>query len=256
MKVKNIIIVLSIHIALFTFFIFMLNSTEIGVGVNSSELKQTERIVHDTLCVKEIKSNLPVHFDIVYESFKSYNPYTDSSSAISFANVVNAYGLSDIETLTWSLGQVLLESGGKQYYQPTHPKEGELVVSSAGAIGFTQIIPSTALGYMIKKVSDEDKNCFDELGATDYSFAYNDSYSNSKKLKMTREWLTNENNNMIMWGKIMSSKLKSKTIFDALISYNAGTNGLNKFLKAGNTQNQHKYIKGIKARLDYINLTY
>lgn len=212
----------------------------------------TEVIEEDTLCIEEV--SLPPNFEMIYTAFKSYNPYIDSSSAFSFTNVVNCFGLNEFETLRWSLGQVLLESGAKQYYQPTHPKEGQLVVSSAGAIGFTQILPSTAYGYMIKKVSEEDKEYFKRLGVTDYSFAYNSNYTKSKKISMCKKWLTNENNNMVMWGKIMSSKLKSKSILDALISYNAGTAGLNRFLNAGNTQTQHKYIRGIKTRLKYVNL--
>jgi len=212
-----------------------------------------ETLDYDTSCAEEVIV-LPHNFTIVYESFKSYNPYIDSASAISFANVANCYGISDNETLKWSLAQILLESGAKQYYQPTHPKEGELVVSSAGAIGFTQILPSTALGYMIKKVSSDDVECFNELGATDFSFAYKKDCSKSDKIILTKEWLKDENNNIIMWGKIMSLELESKPILDALISYNAGSLGWKRYLNAGNIQEEHDYIKGIRVRFKYIDV--
>jgi hypothetical protein len=206
----------------------------------------------DTVCVEE--NYIPDNFTIIYNSFKNYNPYVDSITALRFTDVVNCFGLNDSVTVRWSIGQILLESGAKQYYQPTHPKEGKLVVSSAGAIGFTQILPSTAYGYMIKKISEEDKECFKELGATDFSFAYNKRYSKTKKINMTRVWLMDENNNMVMWGKIMSSKLKDKPIVDALITYNAGSGGLNRYVSSGRPKIKHKYIRGIKERLSKVGL--
>jgi hypothetical protein len=205
-----------------------------------------------SICVEE--NYLPDNFLIIYNSFKKYNPYVDSITALRFTDVVKCFGLNDKETIIWSIGQILLESGAKQYYQPTHHKEGELVVSSAGAIGFAQILPSTAYGYMIKKVSEEDKECFRELGATDFSFAYSKMYSKTKKINMTKVWLMDENNNMVMWGKIMSSKLKTKPIIDALITYNAGTGGLNRYVNSCRLKIKHKYIRGIKDRLSKVGL--
>jgi len=211
----------------------------------------------NNLCSEDIcdvEVILPKTFNIVYNSFNSYNPYCDTSSAVKFSEVATHFGLDqDEETFKLVLGQILLESGAKQYYQPNHPKEGQLVVSSADAIGFTQILPSTAYGYMKKKITPEEVDCFIELGATDFSFAYNDDYSKKEKINMAREWLSNETNNIIMWGKIMSSKLESKPIMDALISYNAGSLGLRRFLNLGKKQEEHKYILGIKTRLKYVN---
>lgn len=195
----------------------------------------------------------PKNYNTVYKSFKNFNPYVDSLSAIVVSNVINEYSLANnTESLKWLIGQILLESGAKQYYQPTHPKEGQLVLSSAGAVGFTQILPSTALGYLTKKLGDVDKNIFKRLGATDFSFINDDKLSHNDKISMTRSWLENETNNIIMWGKIMSSKLKTKTLIEALVSYNAGDGGLRRFISNGNDINKHKYILGIRERMEYV----
>lgn len=192
------------------------------------------------------------NYKIVYKSFKNFNPYVDSLSAMIVTNVINEYSLvTDKESLKWLIGQILLESGAKQHYQPTHPKEGQLLVSSGGAVGFTQILPSTALCYLTKKLSDTDKIIFNKLGATDFSFI-NNKLSHDDKINMTRVWLENETNNIIMWGKIMSSKLKNKTLKQALVSYNAGDGGLRKFISNGNDINKHKYILGVREKIKYV----
>lgn len=229
-----------------------------GLMYNNNEvIKPTieKPIIIETVKLKP-KTTLPENFTIIYESFKTYNPYVDSSSALTVTKVSNYYGLSkDSLTLKLSIGQLLLESGAKQYYQPTHPKEGRLVESYAGAIGFSQILPTTAYGYLTKKMSQNDIELFKYLGATNFSFVNDKSLSKSKRVKMTRKWLENETNNIILWGKIMNSKLKQRNIYHALITYNAGTGGLIKFLNTGRTINSHAYIKGILSRLSYVGLT-
>ncbi len=245
------------YIGLLLIFLLVFFKTEITTKANHYILKpQKVELVCDTTCYDEPEVViLPENFNYIYEAFKNYNPYIDSSSAIKVAEVANHFGLSDdSETLRWSIGQLLLESGAKQYYQPKHPKEGQLVVSSAGAIGFCQILPSTAYGYMKKKISYEEMDCFKGLGATNFDFAYSDTNSKKEKVIMAKEWLTDETNNIIMWGKIMSAKMESVSLMHALIAYNAGGAGLNRFLDNGNTQESHKYIKGIQTRLDYVDI--
>ena len=107
---------------------------------------------------------------------------------------------------------------------------------------------------MVKKVSFEDKDCFKELGATDFEFAFSKECTKKEKIAMARVWLENENNNMVMWGKIMNDALNKIPLIDALIAYNAGAYGLSRYLNAGNTQHQHDYIKGIKTRLKYVDV--
>lgn len=201
----------------------------------------------------DVVDDLNKYHKTIYNSFKNFNPYVDSSSAIIVSRVVEKYSLvKNSEDLKFLIGQILLESGAKQYYQPTHPKEGQLVLSRAGAVGFTQILPSTALDYLIKKLSDGDKIIFNELGVTDFSFINDSKLSHSDKISMTRTWLENETNNIVMWGKIMSSKLKTKSLIEALVSYNAGDGGLRRFISNGNNVNKHKYILGIRERMEYV----
>jgi len=196
----------------------------------------------------------PSNFSRVYNSFTNFNSSVDTASALKFTEVANDFGISeDEETFKWVIAQILLESGAQQYYKPGHPKAGELVVSYADAIGFCQILPKTALYYMTDKLTSSDFKRFKALGATDFTFATSDKLTKVEKVLKAKDWLTNETNNMIMWGKIMNYKLKRKPLIDALIAYNAGSTGLYRYLKSGGKREDHDYIKNIKTRFKYIN---
>jgi hypothetical protein len=208
----------------------------------------------DTVKIKPIKvlDTIPKEFSFIYTKFKKYNPYVDSSTVFKFSEVAQFYGLTGEKTLEWCVGQILLESGAKQCYQPGHPKEGRLVVSYADAIGISQILPSTAYGYMVKRVEPDEVDCFYGLGATDFSFAYDEELSKVEKIDLAREWLSNETNNIIMWGKIMSSKLKKAPMIDVLIAYNSGIVGLRNYIASGKSKYEHKYITGIMGRINMV----
>lgn len=191
--------------------------------------------------------NLPEHFDKVYKTFNSYNKDTDSSLVITFCEVSDLYGLDEVETeFNWLLGQILLESGGRQYIND------DLVVSSTGAIGIGQILRSTSLLYLKKCISKEDSAIFRKVGVTDYSFVNDESCNRRERIALAKEWLSNETNNIALWGKIMSDELRYKTMVDALISYNVGPRKLKEYLDSGCTRNSHHYIVGIKSRLRYV----
>jgi len=201
----------------------------------------------------EVGYAISSHFDFVYNRFKVFNPDLDSSTVVTFNNVSSFYKLDSTgEMLEWCVGQILLESGAKQYYETDHPKEGQLVESYAGAVGFSQIMPLTAHGYITKKISDEDAACMVELGCEPFDYILDSTCTKSEAVEMSREWLTNETNNIILWGYIMRSKLdKRPSMLKVLVSYNAGTTGMINYVDAGGLLVNHKYVKGIKYKLEY-----
>ena len=69
---------------------------------------------------------------------------------------------------------------------------------------------------------------------------------------LTRNWLSNETNNIALWGKIMSDELKRRSLMKALVSYNVGPCGMMAYIDSGNTVVSHEYIRGIKSRLKYV----
>ena len=203
-------------------------------------------ILCDTNCVQDII--LPNNFNYAFTRLNAYNSRIDSSTVIKFLEVANEYCLDDIETLRWGIGQILLESGGKQFR-----RDGSLVLSNTGAIGIGQILGSTALDMMNRRMDEHDEHIFYSLGATDFTFAYDNRYNKKEKVLMAKKWLAVENNNLVMWGYIMRNNInKKKTIISALISYNIGIGGFNNFLKAGNKGYEHEYIVLIRERINYV----
>jgi len=203
-------------------------------------------VVHNVEVIDSIKIIIDSNFNYVFPKFKVFNKNIDSVTVKKFVDVMNTYGLdkTDKHREMYS-GQILLESGAKQYRS-----NGDLVVSSAGCIGLCQIMPSTALGYMRKHADTADIKVMGILGAGDFSFAFADTLSNSQKIVKTREWLSDVTNNIIMWGFITKRNLdKIGDITTQLVSYNMGSSGANKYIANGGDINQHKYIKGIQSKL-------
>lgn len=195
---------------------------------------------------------LPDNFDKVYKSFYSYNNNIDTSTVITFCNISLAYGLtSDKVEFEWLMGQILLESGARQYTLDKCNNQ-TLLLSNTGAVGFGQILRSTCLGYMRRSMNKNDSIIFKRFGISDYSFANNDSCTRQESWDMAEVWLSNETNNIAMWGKIMSGELKRRSLMKALVSYNIGPGGMRAYLDSGNTIVSHHYIRGIRARLKYV----
>lgn len=184
-------------------------------------------------------------FDYVYNAFKAFNSETDSTTVNDFLVISHHFGLDQSnEIFRYSVGQILLESGAKQYYPANHPKAGQLVLSYAGATGFCQIMPNTALGAL-RKLSPEGIEEIKALGVSDFSFA-----TNGGTISQARKWLSDKRNNMVLWGVIMRSNLNKRgDIFKALVGYNAGLGGLNNYIAKGGNVHQHSYIRGILNKL-------
>lgn len=197
-----------------------------------------------------IKDSMPkcidTNFKYVHSKFQKFNTNIDSAITRKFIEVMNFYNLDETQYMKQMyVGQILLESGAKQYR-----KNGDLVLSYAGAVGFCQIMPNTCRGYMEKYMDSTDIANFNMLGATDFSFAFSNEVSITKKNKMAHEWLTNVNNNIIMWGFITRNNLNRKgDIHKQLVSYNTGTVGMESYLSNGGDCRNHRYIKGIISKL-------
>lgn len=195
---------------------------------------------------------LPDNFEKVYNTFYSYNKNIDSSTVVTFCNVTKAYGLSKDEIeFEWLMGQILLESGARQY-KLDECNNKILLTSNTGAVGFSQILRSTCLAYIRKTLTAEDSIIFNNVGVTDYSFAFNDTCSKCDSWALARYWLGNETNNIAMWGKIMSDELKRRSLMKALVSYNVGPGAMKVYVDSGNPLISHHYIRGIKERLKYV----
>ena len=214
--------------------------------VDSTSIMEAKVIVEEALVISD-------KFDYVYDRFLVFNPDLDSSTVMVFNNVCKHYSLDTTsKLLEWCVGQILLESGAKQYYETGHPKEGMLVKSSAGATGISQIMPATAYGNLIKYVTDTNAKDMAMLGCTSFDFVNDSLCSKSEGLELTKTWLENETNNIILWGFIMRRKLNERpNILKVLVAYNAGTGGMINYVNNGGALHNHKYVKGIQTKLNY-----
>lgn len=220
------------------------------VSTDSSIIKSSGEFF-DLIVSNENKTK---KFTYTFNAFKRFNNDIDSSTVIKFLEVVTYFRLDSTEQMfKWSVGQVILESGAKQYYQTGHPKAGQLVKSPNGAIGFCQIIPTTALGYFKKRIDSSMIEIMHSLGASDFSFAYDESIGQTNKISQTTKWLTNETNNIILWAVIMRIKIdKDGGHLRALVGYNSGTNYMLSFVNNGGDLHHHSYIRGIEYKLTKI----
>ena len=204
--------------------------------------------IRNKKCVnKPIDKGLPEKFDKVYNAFRTHNKNVDSALVITFCQVSKLYNLDTNERIfNLLLSQILFESGAKQYND-----NNLLLIGNTGAIGFGQLMKSTSLWYLENKITKVDSIIFNFIGASDYSFI-NESYDNEKKYNLTKDWLSCETNNILMWAKIMSDNLSKTNLTKALIAYNVGNGGLHKYLRHGNNQNNHVYFNQVKSKLSYI----
>jgi len=191
------------------------------------------------------EQKLPHNFEKVYKSFKKYNKNIDTLTVITFCRVSNAYGFSDNQkTFNLLISQILLESGARHYINNNGNKS--VLLSSGGAIGFSQILGSTCLGYMRKSITKKDSIIFKKIGVTDYSFIFDSNLDDKTAWLKAREWLSNEKNNIVMWGKIINDELKTKSILKTLVTYNIGHYKMKQYLNNGDTLDKHEYISNIK----------
>ena len=118
-------------------------------------------------------------------------------------------------------------------------------------MGISQIMPATGLDVLSKIV---DPNTLLRLGASDFSFVSNKSIKKKDRIKLTIDWLSNVDNNLILWGYIMRGKMEKNGILKGLVAYNAGTGGMRKFISKFQKPEKHRYIKGIRDTMKYVSI--
>jgi len=183
-------------------------------------------------------------FNHVLNSMKKYNPDIKNETAKLFISVVEKFNLDSTEYLfNKCISQILKESGAQQYYASTHHKAGQLVISSANAVGISQITLATCYDYLRKSYITGDSLILLTLGCEDFSFVRSNSYQNVKEKLFN--WLKNEKNNIILWGYIMRKSIikRNGNLEYALIAYNGGPGHLIDFINKGLSPQSHSYIK-------------
>lgn len=192
---------------------------------------------------------LPDSFDYVYNRFEIYNSEIDTETVVLFLNSIDNFNLRDELVFDLLVGQIMLESQAKQFYTKEHEKSGEVVRGASGEVGIAQIMPTTAIHYLERIVKDPEE--LYSLGATDYSFVFNNELSKDVKYNLAVDWLTNVNNNLALWGFIMRDNLRENGVLEGFVAYNTGKGGLKRFLSKFKHPSKHRYIKAIKDTLDY-----
>lgn len=182
-------------------------------------------------------------FNIIGKKFRYYNQNIEDSIIRQFIKVAEFYELDAY--LDLYVSQICYESGAKHY-----KSNGQLVKSSADAIGFSQIIPSTAYYYLRNIFTNKDIMDIKRLGGTNVSFInkhprYGCGQAASNEAK---RWLSNPNNNIIMWGFIMRESLNEcGDINSSFVCYNGGSGYLNSWVNSGKSPSQHPYVMKINS---------
>ena len=194
-----------------------------------TNLKQENKKIKNLLEQKEIKQTK------IKNKFNKVNPEIDSKFIDLFINVSDHYDLHPHESYDLFISQLLVESRGRQY-----DRNGHVLTGSAGEIGISQIIPSTALFFIKNKISEEEKQIMISLGA--------DDLSNITTESQAKEWLSNRDNNIIMWGYIMNYNIRRAhgIVSEGFVAYNTGFGGLKKFKNNGHNAVEHSYYRSIK----------
>ena len=198
---------------------------------------------------KVISDNFMDHFELVYKNFSLYNKSIKPNTITKFVDVVKHYKLDSTEVLLKTcVYQICCESGAKQI-----GRDGSVLTSSGNAVGITQIVPSTAYQYLRNVIKEKELDEMYSLGVTSVNFV-----KRFPRFKLTppqkkqqrieiKAWLSNEVNNMVLWGYIMRHNLNRRgyTLNDALLAYNQGNGYLNTYIKNGNSPSNHVYVKKI-----------
>jgi len=213
---------------------------------------QTDSVQYVIILKKLLRDN------VTYKNFKKYNPEIKRETVRKFIDVIEHFKLDTAGKFTnHFIAQFVMESGAQQRYKSTHRKRGRIVTSSGHAIGISQIVPTTAFTFL-KLATKEHREKLKEIGCSDFAFVddYKLYYVNDKgkrhihrkARKEIKQWLYDENNNIILWGYIMSQHFKKfKYIHYCFISYYGGQQYLKNYLKEGKYPSRHVYVVGINS---------
>ena len=242
MKYKNSIIeislvVLFIVITSFRFIGDSESSAKNNVSVSPSEIN--EIIKQDS--VYKVRKML---IDTAKVSFMHYNKEIEDSVVERFVEVANFFGFIEDERIFNScISQICCESRGYQFVKNNPNK---VLRGLAGEVGMTQIMPKTAF-YTLQKMRQSDVDTLKVLGFTRPEFVKEGNKYREHK-KDIINWLTNTDNNILLWGYIMSQNYdNTKNFYHALHMYNAGIGGYKRWVESGKSSMDFRYVKKIKS---------
>jgi len=169
-------------------------------------------------------------------AFHVYNPAVPEDVVDKFVEVIYKFKLREHASLC--IYHVCLESSVDPDAQ-----------SPTGAIGLCQITPTTAFD-VLHKMPEEDRKMLYDLGVDDFDWAINGHYSMNGDSpfianplrKKAIKWLKVPDNNMALWGYIMSGYLSEMGPHEAFLSYRMGLGGARQY--KGNVD-AHPYIRGL-----------
>jgi len=184
-----------------------------------------------------------------------YNPEVTDETANDLLVAIEEYNLDEsLEMFSYSIYQILLESRGRQY-----DDKGNILTSSANALGITQIKSSTAFHYLSMEMSQKDRDRLVELGADPIKFGPKDKVYRAesdegktfwttpdKTKKKVAKWLENSTNGIMLWGYIMRHNIDKHGFYNALVIYSAGKGGWQHYKSNHSSIYGHSYLKGIR----------
>jgi hypothetical protein len=215
--------------------VFLLNINETKNQINNNLLNETKIIENENkilLCNKLLKN------------IKSYNTDIKKETILFFLNTIENFNIAKNEEEIFLLvSQLLSESGFQQHYSSNHKKRGQLVKSHSNAIGITQITPNTAYYYLRKANLKNEKYLFSNIN---FSKEFKKHKPNKNQIKFLENWLSNEKNNIELWGYIIKNLRKDNNFEKTFVAYNAGSGFLKRFLSKNKNPNNFPYVKKIR----------
>ena len=212
---------------------------------NTVRLEKTTQIKEEDKILYSIKYNKVNKIKYVFDKFKVYNPKIDPTTVEKFIEVVEYFNLDTTKQIFDAcIYQICLESKAT-HYKP----DGNVIVSELNTVGITQITRVTAFHYLRNIIGVDGIKELKHIGVKNYSFVFNYPANDTTccKTNLLMNWLSDIDNDIALWGFIMNDKLECTgyNINNALIAYNVGLGGFNKYISSGNKPNNHDYVKSI-----------
>jgi hypothetical protein len=202
--------------------------------------KNRDTVTHHTHKVSTV-NDYDRKISFVRDNFKVYDKTINDDRVTKFVDVLDMFELSESDRLVAIyVAQICQESGAK------HDINGKVNMVSRGlnvGIGFAQITPRTAFHYLKNKAK---KGELVKLGCSNYNFVKNVDSVGLVHSEL-ENWLSNYNNNVILWGYITKRILDSNNGNTklSLIEYNKGRLGMRRYIKTGKSANSHEYVVAI-----------
>jgi len=206
------------------------------ISFNKPFNNQAQKIDNYSNLFTEKDSLYQIEISNTKNKFHKVNNTVSDSFVIVFNSVLKTFDLEKNKDLF--IAQILVESKACQFYPDGHKNAGKVLTGSSGEKGICQILPGAAFNIM-KLISYEDKKKMILLGATDFS--------NIKTIEQTKIWLSNTNNNIILYGFIMRYFMNyyNNNVKKSVVAYNTGQPGLKQYLDTGATVEKHHYYKAL-----------